>query len=67
MSLIFEELTSQICPQGTKSSDGSGVGSIIARNYTCNLTGDGKAECETNSSQSGAGRKIILVRLKNGQ
>ena len=64
-SLVFNELTDQICPAGTTFSDGSAMGAIVSRSYTCDLTSDGKAECISKEDESGSRKKIILVRLKN--
>ena len=59
--LLFRELNQQICPIGTKHSDGSNFGNIVSSNYTCKLTVDNRAECVVSNSQSHT-TKIILVR-----
>jgi len=62
--LDFKELSHQICPVGTRRSDGSVFGSIVPRSYTCKLTVDNKAECEVINS-TGATNKITLVRTSD--
>ena len=63
--LQFQELSHQICPIGTKRSDGSNFGRIVPRNYTCKLTVDNRAECDVVDSVETILKKIILVRTQD--
>lgn len=60
--LIFKELADQICPIGTKGSDGEGIGTLISSTYTCKITMDNKAECDKKGRLKDTTKKIILVR-----
>ena len=60
--LIFNELSDQMCPTGTKGSDGNGIGSLVSSNYTCKITMDSKAACDKKGRLQDTARKIILVR-----
>lgn len=64
-ALEFAEITDQNCPRGTKFSDGSPIGFIISRTYSCTLIGQlgaQKIACETVSSYDGYKNKIVLKR-----
>jgi hypothetical protein len=63
--LQFQELSHQICPIGTKRSDGSNFGKIVPRSYTCKLTVDNRAECDVVESTEFILKKIILVRTQD--
>ena len=62
--LDFKELSHQICPVGTRRSDGSVFGKIVPSSYRCKLTVDNKAECEVINS-TGVTNKITLVRTSD--
>ena len=65
--LLFRELSNQICPIGTKRSDGTRFPSIVSRHYTCKITVKNQAECEVTNGSGYSTRKIILVRTINDQ
>ena len=60
--LVFKELSDQMCPIGTKGSDGGGIGTLVSSNYTCKITMDNKAECDKKGRLKDTTKKIILVR-----
>ena len=64
-TLNFKELTGQKCPPGTLASDGASFGSLIPRDYECELSDQKRIKCSTKNSE-GVARNISLVRKNDG-
>ena len=64
-TLNFKELTGQKCPPGTLASDGASFGSLIPRDYECELSDQKRIQCSTKNSEGVTGN-ISLVRKNDG-